>query len=160
MGFRSLATRHRSIANVRGQRIAHWFDLGFDQEAKTLLPKEKCIEFFKGCLANGLIMMGLHTTVRVHPAPLILSADEPRAGIIATRLELEGDRIGRCCLLSSASPLVHPYQKREPDCLSRLTATGAGAPLLRVAIIGFFARSAFASYIGADIQSILPANAF
>lgn len=51
------------------------FDLVCDQETKALLPKEKCIEFFKGCLAEGLIMMSYTPRVRVHP-PLILSSEQ------------------------------------------------------------------------------------
>jgi DNA-binding transcriptional MerR regulator len=39
------------------------------------LPKDRCIAFFRECLANGLIMMGYTPRVRVHP-PLIISAEE------------------------------------------------------------------------------------
>ena len=74
-GLQALATRHRSIANVRGQGLLIGFDLVANQETKTLLTKEKCIEFFKGCLADGLIMMSYTPRVRVHP-PLILSAEQ------------------------------------------------------------------------------------
>jgi 4-aminobutyrate aminotransferase-like enzyme len=74
-GLKRLATRRRSIANVRGQGLLIGFDLVSDQETKTLLPKEKCIKFFKGCLAEGLIMMSYTPRVRVHP-PLILSAEQ------------------------------------------------------------------------------------
>ena len=38
-GLQALATRHRSIANVRGQGLLIGFDLVSDQETKTLLPK-------------------------------------------------------------------------------------------------------------------------
>ncbi|MEY2564336.1 MAG: 4-aminobutyrate aminotransferase / (S)-3-amino-2-methylpropionate transaminase / 5-aminovalerate [Verrucomicrobiota bacterium] len=74
-GLRELGTRHSWIANVRGQGLLIGFDLVGDQKTKTLLPKEKCIEFFKGCLAEGLIMMSYTPRVRVHP-PLILSAEQ------------------------------------------------------------------------------------
>jgi 4-aminobutyrate aminotransferase / (S)-3-amino-2-methylpropionate transaminase / 5-aminovalerate transaminase len=74
-GLQSLATRHRSIANVRGQGLLVGFDLVTDQESKILLSKEKCITFFKGCLGDGLIMMSYTPRVRVHP-PLILSTEQ------------------------------------------------------------------------------------
>jgi 4-aminobutyrate aminotransferase-like enzyme len=74
-GLQALATRHRSIASVRGQGLLIGFDLVSDRETRALLPKEKCVEFFKGCLADGLIMMGYTARVRVHP-PLILSSEQ------------------------------------------------------------------------------------
>ena len=79
-GLQALATRHRSIANVRGQGLLIGFDLVADQKSKTLLPKEKCIEFFKDCLAEGLIMMSYTPRVRVHP-PLILSAEQANSAL-------------------------------------------------------------------------------
>jgi 4-aminobutyrate aminotransferase / (S)-3-amino-2-methylpropionate transaminase / 5-aminovalerate transaminase len=79
-GLQALATRHRSIANVRGQGLLIGFDLVTDQTSKALLPKEKCIEFFKGCLADGLIMMSYTPRVRVHP-PLILSAEQANSAL-------------------------------------------------------------------------------
>src|ERR1700674_3058044 len=74
-GLQEFARRHRSIANVRGQGLLIGFDFVTDQESKRLLPKEKCIEFFKGCLAEGLIAMSYTPRVRLHP-PLILSIDQ------------------------------------------------------------------------------------
>jgi 4-aminobutyrate aminotransferase-like enzyme len=74
-GLQALATRHRAVANVRGQGLLIGFDLVLDQETKALLPKEKCIKFFKDCLADGLIMMSYTPRVRVHP-PLILSEEQ------------------------------------------------------------------------------------
>ena len=74
-GLEALAARHRSIANVRGEGLLIGFDLVSDQEAKALLPKVKCIEFFKDCLAEGLIMMSYTPRVRIHP-PLILSSEQ------------------------------------------------------------------------------------
>ena len=56
------------------------FDLVTDQKTKTLLPREKCIKFFKDCLADGLIMMSYTPRVRVHP-PLILSAEQANAAL-------------------------------------------------------------------------------
>jgi 4-aminobutyrate aminotransferase/(S)-3-amino-2-methylpropionate transaminase len=79
-GLETLATKHRSIANVRGQGLLIGFDLVADQRTKTLLPKAKCIEFFKECLADGLIMMSYTPRVRVHP-PLILSAEQANSAL-------------------------------------------------------------------------------
>jgi 4-aminobutyrate aminotransferase-like enzyme len=79
-GLQALSTRHRSIANVRGQGLLIGFDFVTDQETKTLLPKEKCIAFFKDCLAEGLIMMSYTPRVRVHP-PLILSAEQANSAL-------------------------------------------------------------------------------
>src|SRR5471032_2915209 len=76
-GLRSIATRHKSIANVRGRGLLMGFDLVTDNQAKKpkLLGKDGCVMFFRECLANGVIMMGYTPRVRVHP-PLILTADE------------------------------------------------------------------------------------
>jgi 4-aminobutyrate aminotransferase/(S)-3-amino-2-methylpropionate transaminase len=79
-GLRAIAARRHSIANVRGEGLLIGFDLVSDQETKTLLPKEKCIRFFKHCLGNGLIMMSYTPRVRVHP-PLILSAEQARSAL-------------------------------------------------------------------------------
>jgi 4-aminobutyrate aminotransferase-like enzyme len=79
-GLKALAARHRSIANVRGQGLLIGFDLVADQKTKTLLPKEKCIEFFKDCLAEGLIAMSYTPRVRIHP-PLILSAAQANSAL-------------------------------------------------------------------------------
>jgi 4-aminobutyrate aminotransferase/(S)-3-amino-2-methylpropionate transaminase len=79
-GLEALATRYSSIADVRGQGLLIGFDLVSDQKTKTLLPKEKCIEFFKGCLADGLIMMSYTPRVRVHP-PLILSSEQATSAV-------------------------------------------------------------------------------
>jgi len=87
-GLQELARRHRSIANVRGQGLLIGFDLVTDLDTKALLTKEKCIAFFKDCLADGLIMMSYTPRVRVHP-PLILSAEQASSalGIIDRALE-------------------------------------------------------------------------
>jgi len=90
-GLRDLATRHPSIANVRGKGLLIGFDLvrlkpdttkevgsvrlQADQRPPDFLSKDGCVKFFKECLANGLILMGYTPRVRIHP-PLILSADE------------------------------------------------------------------------------------
>jgi len=79
-GLRALAAKHRSIANVRGQGLLIGFDFVTDQESKRLLPKEKCIEFFKGCLAEGLIAMSYTPRVRIHP-PLILSIEQANSAL-------------------------------------------------------------------------------
>jgi 4-aminobutyrate aminotransferase-like enzyme len=72
-GLRAIASRRRSIANVRGRGLLIGFDLVRD--AATPMPKALCIEFFKDCLANGLIAMSYTPRVRIHP-PLVLTADE------------------------------------------------------------------------------------
>ena len=79
-GFEALAAKHRSIANVRGKGLLVGFDLVTDPETKTLLPKERCIEFFKRGLAEGLIMMSYTPRVRVHP-PLILSVEQANSAL-------------------------------------------------------------------------------
>src|SRR3954471_6332699 len=79
-GFETLAKKRRSLANVRGSGLLIGFDLVAEQETKTLLPKERCIEFFKRCLAKGLIMMSYTPRVRVHP-PLILTAEQANSAL-------------------------------------------------------------------------------
>jgi 4-aminobutyrate aminotransferase-like enzyme len=79
-GFETIAKKRRSIANVRGKGLLIGFDLVTDQETNTLMPKERCIEFFKGCLAKGLIMMSYTPRVRVHP-PLILTAEQASSAL-------------------------------------------------------------------------------
>jgi 4-aminobutyrate aminotransferase/(S)-3-amino-2-methylpropionate transaminase len=87
-GLEMLAKKYRSIANVRGRGLLIGFDLVSDQETKALLPKERCIDFFKRGLAEGLIMMSYTPRVRVHP-PLILSTEQANSalGIIDRVLE-------------------------------------------------------------------------
>jgi 4-aminobutyrate aminotransferase-like enzyme len=87
-GVEAIAAKRRSVANVRGKGLLVGFDLVTDPETKTLLPKERCIDFFKRCLAEGLIMMSYTPRVRVHP-PLILSAEQANSalGIIDGVLE-------------------------------------------------------------------------
>ena len=75
-----------------GQGLLVGFDLVTDQKTKTLLPKEKCIEFFKGCLAEGLIMMSYTPRVRVHP-PLILSAEQATSALAIIDRVLERSRL-------------------------------------------------------------------
>src|SRR3954469_13873744 len=79
-GFEAIAAKCRSIANVRGRGLLVGFDLVSDQETRTVLPKEKCIHFFKRGLAEGLIMMSYTPRVRVHP-PLILSVDQANSAL-------------------------------------------------------------------------------
>jgi 4-aminobutyrate aminotransferase/(S)-3-amino-2-methylpropionate transaminase len=92
-GLQALTTRHGSIADVRGEGLLIGFDLVTDQKTKTPLAKEKCIAFFKNCLADGLIMMSYTSRVRIHP-PLILSAGQANSALsiidrALTRLEAE-----------------------------------------------------------------------
>lgn len=79
-GFETIAKKRRSLADVRGKGLLIGFDLVADQQTKTLLAKERCIEFFKRCLANGLIMMSYTPRVRVHP-PLILTAEQANSAL-------------------------------------------------------------------------------
>src|SRR5437764_6851540 len=79
-GFETLAKKFRSIANVRGKGLLIGFDLVTDRETKALLPKERCIDFFQRCLAEGLIMMSYTPRVRVHP-PLILTAEQASSAL-------------------------------------------------------------------------------
>lgn len=79
-GLKAIATKRRSIANVRGKGLLIGFDLVADPETKTLLPRERCIAFFKRCLAEGLIMMSYTPRVRVHP-PLILSVKQANSAL-------------------------------------------------------------------------------
>ena len=77
-GFEQLASRHRLIANVRGEGLLIGFDLA-EADGK-FMSKEKCVEFFQSCLAEGLIMMCYTPRVRVHP-PLILSEEQAKAAL-------------------------------------------------------------------------------
>ncbi len=77
-GVEDLATRFPSLGNVRGEGLLIGFDL-VSADGK-LWPKAKCAEFFKGCLAEGLIMMCYSPRVRIHP-PLILSREEARSAL-------------------------------------------------------------------------------
>ena len=79
-GFEAIARKRRSIANVRGSGLLIGFDLVSDLKTKTLLPKERCVEFFKRGLAEGLIMMSYTPRVRVHP-PLILSVEQANSAL-------------------------------------------------------------------------------
>lgn len=79
-GFETISKKRRSIANARGKGLLIGFDLVTDQETNTLMPKERCIKFFKGCLAKGLIMMSYTPRVRVHP-PLILTAEQASSAL-------------------------------------------------------------------------------
>jgi len=84
-GLRELESRHRAIRNVRGRGLLIGFDLVHAAAADgdrlaPFLPKDRCIAFFKECLANGVILMGYTPRVRIHP-PLILTADEARQAV-------------------------------------------------------------------------------
>jgi 4-aminobutyrate aminotransferase-like enzyme len=78
--LRALEARHPSIRNVRGRGLLIGFDLvepaaiNGDPRA-PFLTKDRCVAFFKECLANGVILMGYTPRVRIHP-PLILTAEE------------------------------------------------------------------------------------
>jgi 4-aminobutyrate aminotransferase-like enzyme len=79
-GLRALETRHPSIRNVRGRGLLIGFDLVEPDAADSgdrvpFLAKDRCVAFFRECLANGVILMGYTPRVRIHP-PLILSGDQ------------------------------------------------------------------------------------
>lgn len=74
-GLNEIAQRHGTIANIRGRGLLVGFDLVTDANSEQLLAKSDCVQFFKDCLARGLIMMCYTPRVRIHP-PLILRADE------------------------------------------------------------------------------------
>jgi 4-aminobutyrate aminotransferase-like enzyme len=84
-GLRELETRHPSIRNVRGRGLLIGFDLVEPAAANgdslpPFLPKDRCVAFFKECLANGVILMGYTPRVRIHP-PLILTAEQARGAV-------------------------------------------------------------------------------
>jgi 4-aminobutyrate aminotransferase / (S)-3-amino-2-methylpropionate transaminase / 5-aminovalerate transaminase len=74
-GLEQVAQQSQLIANVRGKGLLIGFDLVSNREANRLLEKNQCVEFFKACLAEGLILMGYTPRVRIHP-PLILSTKQ------------------------------------------------------------------------------------
>ena len=79
-GLQTLSQRHRSIANVRGKGLLIGFDLVTDQETKNFLSTEKCIQFFRESLGEGLVMMSYTPRVRIHP-PLILTVDQVNSAL-------------------------------------------------------------------------------
>lgn len=78
-GLRAIASRHGTIANVRGRGLLVGFDL-VEPGTRKILSKTGCVEFFKRCLAGGLILMGYTPRVRIHP-PLILNSAEAERGL-------------------------------------------------------------------------------
>jgi 4-aminobutyrate aminotransferase-like enzyme len=79
-GLTAIAQQRGTIANVRGRGLLIGFDLIEHGDARKLLPKPKCVEFFKRCLAAGLIIMAYTPRVRVHP-PLILCENEAKQAL-------------------------------------------------------------------------------
>ncbi len=77
-GLKAIAKKHPTIANVRGRGLLVGFDF-VAADGKTLLPKAPCIEFFKHCLAEGLIMMSYTPRVRMHPPLILRKAEAERA---------------------------------------------------------------------------------
>ena len=78
-GLTELAVRHPHIANVRGRGLLVGFDL-VEPGTDALLPKARCVEFFRHGLAEGVILMSYTPRVRIHP-PLIITEDEARQAI-------------------------------------------------------------------------------
>ena len=79
-GLNTIARKHGTIANVRGRGLLVGFDLVEQGNPRALWPKPACAEFFKACLAQGLIMMCYTPRVRVHP-PLILREEEAKRAL-------------------------------------------------------------------------------
>ena len=79
-GLNTIARKHGTIANVRGRGLLVGFDLVEQANPRALWPKPACAEFFKACLAQGLIMMCYTPRVRVHP-PLILREEEAKRAL-------------------------------------------------------------------------------
>jgi 4-aminobutyrate aminotransferase / (S)-3-amino-2-methylpropionate transaminase / 5-aminovalerate transaminase len=95
-GLQHIAERHRLVANVRGAGLLVGFDLVSDRERKAFLSKAGCVQFFKTCLAQGLIAMSYTPRVRIHP-PLVLSSDEAsRALSIIDGALTELEAVGTC----------------------------------------------------------------
>ncbi|MEP6810518.1 MAG: aspartate aminotransferase family protein, partial [Chthoniobacterales bacterium] len=88
-GLQRLAAKHGTIANVRGRGLLVGFDLVEPGSTHALWAKPACVEFFKTCLEEGLIMMCYTPRVRVHP-PLILREAEA-----ANALEIIDRALGR-----------------------------------------------------------------
>lgn len=78
-GLDQVAQRHGTVANVRGRGLLVGFDL-VESDASELWAKERCVEFFKRSLAEGLIMMSYTPRVRVHP-PLIITRDDAQQAL-------------------------------------------------------------------------------
>ncbi len=83
-GLKTIAQKHGTIANVRGRGLLVGFDF-VAADGKTLLPKPPCVEFFKRCLADGLIMMSYTPRVRVHPPLILRKAEAERALAVIER---------------------------------------------------------------------------
>ncbi|MGZ4967059.1 MAG: aspartate aminotransferase family protein [Chthoniobacterales bacterium] len=83
-GLKAIAKKHGTIANIRGRGLLVGFDF-VEADGKTLRPKAPCVEFFKRCLADGLIMMSYTPRVRVHPPLILRKAEAERALIIIER---------------------------------------------------------------------------
>jgi len=88
-GLEQVAQRSHLIANVRGKGLLIGFDLVSDRETNRLLEKNQCVEFFRACLAQGLILMGYTPRVRIHP-PLILSAKQANDAVAIIDSVLQG----------------------------------------------------------------------
>ena len=74
-----IESKHGTIANVRGRGLLVGFDL-VEPDTRKLLSRAGCVDFFKRCLAGGLVLMGYAPRVRIHP-PLILRPAEASRGL-------------------------------------------------------------------------------
>ena len=75
------AVRSRSVFSTASvDYLPHTFAAYHMFGHQALLPKNKCIDFFKRGLAEGLIMMSYTPRVRIHP-PLILSVEQAHSAL-------------------------------------------------------------------------------
>jgi 4-aminobutyrate aminotransferase / (S)-3-amino-2-methylpropionate transaminase / 5-aminovalerate transaminase len=91
VGLSSLAERHPSVANVRGEGLFLGFDLQKPDTRESWTSAE-CRKLFDATLRRGLVTMAYAPRVRINP-PLILSeaeADEALSVLDESLTEVEG----------------------------------------------------------------------
>ncbi|MEI9949770.1 MAG: aspartate aminotransferase family protein [Pseudomonadota bacterium] len=91
VGLSSLAERHPSMANVRGEGLFLGFDL-LEPATREPWTSAECRKLFDATLRRGLVTMAYAPRVRINP-PLILSeaeADEALAVLDESLTEVEG----------------------------------------------------------------------
>jgi 4-aminobutyrate aminotransferase/(S)-3-amino-2-methylpropionate transaminase len=91
LGLSSLAARHPSMSNVRGEGLFLGFDL-VKPGSREPWTSAECRRLFDATLRRGLVTMAYAPRVRINP-PLILSeaeADEALALLDESLIEVEG----------------------------------------------------------------------
>jgi 4-aminobutyrate aminotransferase/(S)-3-amino-2-methylpropionate transaminase len=91
MGLSSLAERHPSMANVRGEGLFLGFDL-VKPSTREFWSSAECRKLFDATLRRGLVTMAYAPRVRINP-PLILTdaeADEALSVLDESLTEVEG----------------------------------------------------------------------